>query len=412
GKYLTPPTYLSAPSISNIKSNSADIAWTTDRSSTSIVRYGKSRTGLDASSGQMDSVTNHAVELNGLDPSATYYFQVQSLDENRDYSPDSAYSTTYSFSTLQAPAISNVQVDNITLTAADISWETTTVASSSLHYGKNSDFANEVEDISGANATKHSVKLSSLTHSTRYSFRLNATDIDGNELTSDNYNFETLPMPRVDNLKATLLTDQARAGAKINWTTNVDASSIVRYSVGGADEKESVKSKLEKEHEIIIEGLSDQTDYKIVVSGADSLGNLAEGSTVTIKTPNDTRPPAISNIQIETSNVGLNKQDKAQAVVSWSTDEPATSRVEYGLGLGSDNYEKMTNEDTNLVSEHVSVINDLDPTTPYHLRVNSTDHAGNLGKSDDQIIVSAEVQKSTLQLLLEALQKVFGWMKI
>lgn len=409
GNYLTPPSYLSTPSVSDIKSSSSKISWTTNRSSTSIVRYGKSRSDFSASSGQMDSVTNHAVNLLGLDPSAVYYFEVQSLDENRDYSPSEAYSATYSFQTLAAPTISDVSVDNITLTSADITWETTTVATSSLFYGVNSDFSNEVEDISGANATKHSVKLDDLTHSTKYTFRLNATDTDGNELVSDNYNFETLPMPAVSNLKAVLTKDKARPGMKITWTTNVEASSIIHYSHPNQAEKEATTSKLTNDHEMTIEDLSDQAVYKITATGRDSLGNLAEGVSTSLTTPQDSRPPVVSNILIETSNVGLNQQEKAQIVVSWHTDEPASSRVEYGLGITGENYEKQTSEEGSLTLEHVVIISDLDPNSPYHLRVTSKDNAGNEGKSEDQTTISSEAQKSLLNILLDALRNVFGW---
>jgi len=412
GKYLTPPSYLSTPTVSSIKSNSANIAWTTNRNSTSIVRYGTIQNDLSASSGQMDSESSHEVALNGLTPGATYYYQVQSLDENRDYSASDAYSTSYTFSTLAAPTISNVQVDNITLTSADISWETTTVSSSKLYYGTNSQFNNQVDDISGASATKHSVKLSSLNHSTKYNFRLNATDIDGNNLTSDNYNFETLPMPKVENLKATVLDgSRARHGMKITWTTNVSASSIVKYSLSGTNQepKESTTAKLISEHETTIEDLLDQATYKIQVSGRDSLGNLADEQTVSLTTPNDSRPPVISDISTETSNVGLNKQDKAQIVVGWRTDEPATSRVEYSTGLSGSDYEKQTSEDSALNSEHVVVISDLDPNSPYHIRINSKDNAGNEGTSEDQMVVSSSTSKSLLNILLETLRNTFGW---
>lgn len=124
GNYTTPPTILSGPTVTEIKVTGAKVSWTTDRASSSIVRYSSTPLttgGTSASTGQFDLVTNHSVTLLGLNPGTVQYFQVQSLDEYRDYSQESAYSGTYSFSTLPAPAISSVKVANITLTTADIS---------------------------------------------------------------------------------------------------------------------------------------------------------------------------------------------------------------------------------------------------------------------------------------------------
>ncbi len=412
GKYQTPPNYLSNPQTSNIKSSSATISWATDRVSNSIVKYGKTQSSLSASSGQLDSVLNHVVELLGLEPSTTYYYQAQSLDNERDYQSDEANSEMQSFTTLAAPAISNVNVSNVTLSSADVTWETTTLAVSSLNYGNNSNLDKTLDDISGSNTTKHSVKLTDLGHSTRYGFRISGTDADNNELTSDLYYFETLPMPRVENLKLEIVKDKSRPAIKVNWNTNVATSSIVKYSGSEETPKEEVKAKLVTEHEVLLENLSDETSYKVSVSGMDSIGNLTEASSASILTPQDSRPPQISDISIETSNVGLNRQDKAQVVVSWRTDEPATSRVEYGVGLSGDNYEKQTSEDANLTTNHVVILSDLEPTSPYHLKVNSKDKAGNTSKSDDQVIVSSEVPRSVLRVLLNALEGIFGWIKI
>ena len=412
GKYQTPPSYLAQPSTSDIKSSSAKVSWTTDRASNSIVRYGKKTDTLDASSGKLDSVMSHVVDLLGLEPSTTYYYKVQSLDNERDYAPEDALSEAQSFTTLSSPAISNVNVSNITLSSVDVSWETTTLAESSLYYGTNSSFDKKLDDISGSNTTKHSVKITDLANSSRYSFKITGVDTDNNELTSDHYTFETLPMPRVDSLKLDVVKDQARPSIKVTWVTNVPSSSIVKYSAADQVEQEQVKSKLTTEHEITLSNLSDQTNYRISAQGMDSIGNLTVPVSSTILTPQDTRPPTISDITIETSNVGLNRQDKAQAVVSWRTDEPATSRIEYGAGLGGDNFEKQTNEDTNLTTNHVVILSDLEPTSPYHLKVDSKDKVGNLAKSDNQVVISSEVPKSVLRVLLNALQQAFGWIRI
>lgn len=81
-------------------------------------------------------------------------------------------------------------------------------------------------------------------------------------------------------------------------------------------------------------------------------------------------PPEISNVSVEP---GIN-----EATVSWSTNEPATSRVDYSSGSGDDE----TMSDETLVTEHSLVLPNLAADTTYDFQVFSTDAAGNLGTSE------------------------------
>jgi len=412
GNYTTPPTLLSDPSATEIKTGSAKISWMTDRASSSIVRYGTENGTFTASTGQFDSVTSHSVTLLGLNPGTVYYYQSQSLDEARDYPAEDAYSTTFSFTTLPAPAISAVKVSNITLTNADISWETTTVAHSVLDYGETNTYGQSLDDQSGSGTTSHNVKLQSLEAGTTYHFKISGSDSDGNVLTSDDYQFDTLPLPQIENLKIESISGKPQSAFKASWTTNVPATTIIKYRLSTETEnKEQVKTKSETAHEVIVEGLSDDSIYLIVAQGRDSIGNLAESSTQSFKTPLDTRAPSISDVTVETSNVGLGKEDKAQIAVSWKTDEPATSMVEYGEGL-SGGYTNKTIEDKTLTAQHLVIISELTPSIPYHLRVVSADRANNITQSEDTTAITGEVQKSILQIILQTLKNVFGWIKL
>ena len=412
GNYFTPPALLSGPTATDIKVSSAKITWITDRASSSIVRYGTQINVFSASSGQFDSVTNHSVVLLGLTPGTVYYYQSQSLDENRDYSLEDAYSTTFSFTTLPAPTISNVKVYNITLSNADISWETTTVAHSTLYYGKTNAYGSSLDDQSGSGTTTHNVKLQSLNAGTTYHFKISGTDADGNVLTSDDYQFDTLPLPQIENLIIQPVSGKSQSAFKATWTTNVPTTTIIKYRLSTeADTQEQVKTKMEIVHEVIVEGLLDNSIYLIVAEGRDSLGNLAQSDTRSFRTSPDTTPPIISNIIIETSNVGRGQQDTARIAVSWKTDEPATSMVEYGKGL-SGGYNSKTIGDKTLTVQHLVIVSDLTPSVPYHLRVVSADKANNIAKSGNVTAITGEVQKSILQLILDILNKMFGWMGV
>lgn len=87
----------------------------------------------------------------------------------------------------------------------------------------------------------------------------------------------------------------------------------------------------------------------------------------------DFAAPVISNIASAPSADG--------ALITWTTNEPANTRVEYGLTAA---YGSTTALDPVLVSAHSAQISGLAPGTEYHYRVRSRDGAGNVAWSSDR----------------------------
>jgi hypothetical protein len=82
----------------------------------------------------------------------------------------------------------------------------------------------------------------------------------------------------------------------------------------------------------------------------------------------DSIPPVISNAKaINITMTG--------ATITWDTDEPATSRVEYGTSAAS--YGNSTVEDGDLVTGHSVELKDLTAGREYHYRVVSKDSSSN-----------------------------------
>ena len=411
GKYITPPLTVSGPDVV-IKASEATVSWVSSRISTSSIRFGTSEGDLSRS--QIDPVakTSHSITVVGLNPGTKYYYQVQSLDEYRDYSSESAYSSTYSFTTLFAPSIANVSVSNLTLTTADISFETSTPANLALNFGTSASYGNSIAETAGSYTTNHSIKLSNLVHTTRYHFQITGADIDGNALSSDDYVFDTLPMPVISAIQFQLDFSGPAPVMIITWTTNVPTTSSVKYAPASASDVvtfEENQSELVIQHKVSLSNLKDNTEYRLVISGTDQFGNTVTSDEQIFKTKMDTRSPNISDIVIETSNVGLGKTDSVQIAVSWKTDEPATSQVEYDEGLSGDTYTKKTQEDKTLTIAHLVIVSGLKPGSPYHLRVVSADEAQNVANSPDNTVISGAVPKSILQLILQILNQIFGW---
>ena len=85
-----------------------------------------------------------------------------------------------------------------------------------------------------------------------------------------------------------------------------------------------------------------------------------------------TTPPAISNVQA--TSIG-----PTGATITWTTDQSATSQVEYGL---TTSYGNTTPLDSNLVSSHSVPLSGLTPETPYHYRVTSSNTNGSTTSGD------------------------------
>jgi hypothetical protein len=87
---------------------------------------------------------------------------------------------------------------------------------------------------------------------------------------------------------------------------------------------------------------------------------------------NDAAAPALSGIAA--TDVTQNS-----ARIVWTTDEPANSKVDYGL---SASYGAWASNGLMTASHSIPLAN-LQPNTTYHYRVNSTDYAGNTSSSAD-----------------------------
>lgn len=85
------------------------------------------------------------------------------------------------------------------------------------------------------------------------------------------------------------------------------------------------------------------------------------------------------------------------AVITWTTNEPATSQVEYGLNT---DYGSLTDLDSNLVTSHSVTITGLVPETLYHYRVRSQDANGNEAISIDHTFTTHPLEPGTYTVIL------------
>jgi hypothetical protein len=406
GKYTVPPTITTEPKV-EVKAASATITWDTNRSSNSIVQFGPGNGYGQEISQATTYGFNHTIDLAGLTPGLKYHFRVASIDKDYDYSEDDAFSNDYTFTTLQAPGISNVTTSEVRLYSAIVTWKTTSSATSRILYGTSNAYGSTYEDNSGSQTTTHTVKLDKLTDSTTYHYKIQGIDVDGNILTSDDYVFNTLTFPKLDSLKVEHVPNSRPSTTKVTFNSNVPTSALVSFVGSGG--KDVSKYTLENAHQLLVTGLADDTSYNVVAKGRDAYGNESLSLTVPFRTPFDTTPPLVTDITVETSILGYGIDAKGQVVISWTTDKPSTSQVEYGSGVGSDTYSSKTQEDSSLTETHVVIISDLKPSSPYHFRVVSRDKSGNIGMSGDNSVLTQQASQSVLDLIIKSLQSSIGW---
>ena len=113
--------------------------------------------------------------------------------------------------------------------------------------------------------------------------------------------------------------------------------------------------------------------HSLTAIARDPSGNVTTSTTVAVTVHNDVTAPVIKKVVASVIPPG-------SVSITWNTDEPATSQVEYGL---TTSYGSTTNIDQNLVLTHAMTLTGLLPNVKYHYRVKSMDISGNLAVSKD-----------------------------
>ncbi|MFQ5598287.1 MAG: hypothetical protein ACE5GK_09580, partial [Nitrospiria bacterium] len=282
---------------------------------------------------------------------------------------------------LTPPAISAISAGGISNTGATITWTTDEAADAQVEYGETTAYG-FTSALNPALETTHGQSLSGLSPSTIYHYRIKSRDAAGNLAVSGDLTFTTTSAPDTTPPAISGITTSniTAVGAVITWTTDEGATSKVEYGTTSAYGSSSSNTTLVTGHSRTLSGLSDATTYRYRVVSQDAAGNTALSGDQTFTTGSlaDTTPPVVSGIAA--SNV-----TEVEATIRWSTDEAATSLVEYGTTTA---YGNLTTESIILVTGHSRSLGGLSAGTTYHYRVVSSDGAGNQVKSADRTFVT------------------------
>lgn len=413
GKFTEPANLVSGPTASDVTTKKATISWGTDRSSDSKVQYGTSSghyfTEEPSNSTQ---ITAHEITLNNLSPGTTYYYKAKWTDGDGN----TGESDEDSFTTEPAPTIKDVAATKVGIDTAYITLTVTGGTRVKLYYGDTAAFGFIKTTSVGTAETTELIELDELEDDTKYYFKVNGVDSDGVEYDGTTLSFTTLPRPKVSDVRVQQIVGTAQPAVLVSWTSNTSISSIVTYypTTNPSSVLDEVSVELTSgAHQLVLRGLFPDTAYSLVVSGRDKAGNEAQSDKQNFTTATDTRPPRITNLKIEssTTKAASGASEKlAQLIVSWTTDEPATSQVEYGEGAGL-SYPQKTQEDSTLNINHLVIITNLPPSRVYHIRALSNDSATNTGKSQDTVTITPKGGDDALDLVTRNLLESFGFLR-
>jgi hypothetical protein len=373
----TTPPVISNIKVTGISDRLAVITWETNEAANSAIDYGTS-TVYDKTTYDNALVVLHQLILTSLNPSTTYHFNVKSTDaagNGPSISVDHSFTTSASPDT-SPPSIFNIQIAGITESSATVIWETDEIANGLVYYGPTNNYGVSAEDP--AFVLSHSILLQSLNSNKVYHIEIRSTDPSGNIASSGDYAFRTKKTgagadrtpPVISGLQILGISDSK---AVVLWVTDEIANSEVEYGNSTTYGLTATDPSYVFIHSIVLETLTPSTIYHLRVRSTDVFGNgpaiSADLSFTTLVVP-DLTPPMISDIHV--TNITNNS-----VIISWSTDEPSNSIVEYG----TDTHYGFSITSHLFVLNHSIQLRGLTPGITYHFRVMSADPSGNEGPS-------------------------------
>ncbi len=406
GKFTSPSLLVAQPNVSNITTKRATITWSTDRSSDSKIALGTTSGKYGASEiASSKQVSAHQIDLDNLAAGTTYYFVAKWTDEDGN----TGTSQEFTFRTAPPPSLKEIHTASVGLTNATIQFTSKNANKVAIYYGKSESFGGLKIINTSTSESTYGVDLTGLDDGSKYFYKLVSYDSEGNSYDGSTASFTTPQRPRISNLTFQPVSGQPTSTQQVTWQTNVPGNSTITYGKVGTSGTDVQDSKLTTDHEITISDLEDDSQYFLLAQSRDNNGNLAVSDRQVFHTALDTRPPKISNVTVESSIRGTGAEARGQVVVSWHTDEAATSQVAYAEGSGTTSFNNKTAEDNGLSFEHIVIVSDLPTSKVYSIEPVSHDKAGNAGTGTVQSAIIGRASDSVLTIVLNTLKNVFGF---
>ena len=169
--------------------------------------------------------------------------------------------------------------------------------------------------------------------------------------------------PTISNIQATTTATTAT----VTWDTDEAATSSLAFGTTTSYGETSTTTSAGTSHSVTLTSLDPDTMYHFQVQAQDAAGNTATSSDQTFATGEEPVViPAITNLTVGTTST-------SSVTITWDTDIPATTQVNYGtttsFGLSSD-------YDDTLTTSHSVMLMMLDEGTQYFFEAASSNAAG------------------------------------
>ena len=450
-------TFDSEEDILSLDYDSVTLRWFTNEACVSRLDYGTSTSyGTIKEEGTYNF--KHSFSLSDLSPSTTYHFKFACTDNDGNTTIDTNSGDGYAFitekeniceecqdittleeaeeifedlpeddfvdtviemigRTVLAPKILGTEPKvKVTSTAAKIIWTTDKNSNSIVAIVKSKDYDSaraepyfQIVGNSEEQVKIHAVNITGLSPSTRYHFELRSKSSIGPVGKSKDFIFKTKSlMPKMFEEKV------YRAGefsAILSWKTNLPCSSNLKYT-NLKTKKSLIQGEpiLRRDHFFTLKNLKGGVDYKVIIAATDERGNKIESKPLFFSTEKDNSPPKISQVTAD-SALYSGKKEKVQTIVSWVTDESATSQLFWQEGIGKKLKVFSLPKDDVLTTEHFIVITTFKPGSVYKFYVESEDLAGNKSRSKDFTTLIPIEKESAFQLITKNFEEIFSWTK-
>jgi hypothetical protein len=287
---IGPPTVIA-------ETTSARVLWTTDREASSEVVFSPSAGYVEGQYQYSQSstgglVTEHEVQLIGLESYTEYHFRVRSEDSYgiTGESLDFTFRTKASL-----PEIRNLRIVKVEENSATLAWDTTVPSKALIEY---QDLTTGAQNSVGRPtlAATHQMRLADLTLGTRYVAFVIAENAGGDRVRSNPITFITVrdtAAPIISNVtnESTLYPGgESRIQTIIEWLTDEPSSCTLSFRegiTGGVDptviEPED-ESYVEKHTEVIVD-FAPATVYQFWLTCADDAGNSVDSENFVLFTP-------------------------------------------------------------------------------------------------------------------------------
>ena len=420
--------------------SSATVNWHTNEPADSAVEYGVTATYASATTIDPSLVVDHTVQISGLASGTTYHYRIRTRDQSGNLAVSADLLLTTAAPDTTPPSFSAFQTTLVTGSSAQIGWSTSEPADAQLEYGLTTSYGT-LTPLAPALTLSHSVALSGLTPGTTYHYRVRGRDATGNLGLSADVTLTTptpgscpcslWPLTATPAVASNADSSSVELGVRVRadrdgWITGIRfykgpqntgthvghfwtdtgqllaTATFTNESGSGWQELAFAAPLAVTANTMYLAsyyapngGYSINLGYfnapldvaslhaPATTTAANGLYQYGAGGfpsstygaanywvDVVFMPAPDTTPPSITLAQAATT---LNA-----ATVTWHTNEPANSTVEYGSTTA---YGTTTPLDSALVLDHTVQINGLAAGMTYHYRIRTQDQAGNLALS-------------------------------